>query len=80
MYFTQFVLFFSDCDSATGITNLRPTHGTFPIRLRMNTFCFKKIDGPPAKFLGKQVRGFRRIIIRLVAFDTTILNTTTVNT
>ena len=48
--FTRFVLFFNDCDSSSGITNLRPTYGTIPIRLKMNTFCFKKIDGLPAKF------------------------------
>ena len=37
------------------VANLRLTYGTIPIGLRMNTFCFKKIDGPAAKFLGKQV-------------------------
>ena len=52
MHFTRFVLFFNDCDSSSGITNLRPTYGTIPIRLKMNIFCFKKIDGLPAKFLG----------------------------
>ena len=55
MYFTLFVLFFKDCDSTSGITNLRPTYGTIPIHLKINTFCFKKIDGQPAKFFGKQV-------------------------
>ena len=50
MYFTRFVLFFKDCDSTSGITNLRHTYGTIPIRLEMNTFWNKKIDGPPAKF------------------------------
>ena len=56
MYFTRFVfVFFKDCDSSSGITNLRPTYGTIPMSLKMNTFCFKKIDGPPAKFLGQQV-------------------------
>ena len=52
MHFTWFVLFFNDCDSSSGITNLRPTYGTIPICLKMNTFCFKKINGLPAKFLG----------------------------
>ena len=52
MYFTRFVLFFKDCDSTSGITNLRPTYGTIPIRLEMNTSSFKKIYGLPAKFLG----------------------------
>ena len=37
------------------LTNLRPTYGTIPMSLKMNIFYFKKIDGPPAKFLGKQV-------------------------
>ena len=50
--FTRFVLFFKDCDSSSGITNLRHTYGTIPIRFKMNTSSFKKIDGLPAKFLG----------------------------
>ena len=71
MYFTRFVLFFNDCDSSSGITNLKPiiiiiitnyslivipTYGTIPIRLKMNNFCFKKIDGLLAKFLGHSGR------------------------
>ena len=44
--------FFKDFDATSDITNLRPTYGTIPIRLEMNTFCFKKIDDLPAKFLG----------------------------
>ena len=52
MYFTWFILFFDDYNSSSGITNLKPTYGTITIRLKMNTFCFKKIDGLPAKFLG----------------------------
>ena len=43
MYFTRLVLFFNDCDSSSGIANLRPTYGTIPIRLKMNTFCFKRL-------------------------------------
>ena len=50
--FTRFVLFFKDCDSSSGITNLRHTYGTITIHLKMNTFCFIKIDGLPAKFSG----------------------------
>ena len=49
--FTLFVLFFKDCDSSSGITNLRHTYGPLHIRLEMNTFCFKQIDGLLAKFL-----------------------------
>ena len=55
MYFTRLLLFINDCDSSSCITNLRPTYSTIPIHLKMNTFCFKKIDGLPAKFLGHQV-------------------------
>ena len=51
MHFTRFILFLNDCDSSSGITNLRPTYGTIPIRLKVNTFCFKKIDGLLAKCL-----------------------------
>ena len=53
--FIQFVLFFKDCDSSSGITNLRHPYGTISIRLKMNTFSFKKIDGLPAKFLGHNI-------------------------
>ena len=49
--FTLFVLFFEDCDSSSGISNLRHTYGPPDIRLKMNTFCFKQIDGLLAKFL-----------------------------
>ena len=56
-YFTRFVLFLKHCDFSSGITNLRPTYGTVAKRLKLNSFCFKNIDGPPAKFLGKQVQG-----------------------
>ena len=49
--FTLFVLFFKDCDSSSGITNLRHTYGHLHIQLEMNTFCFKQIDGLLAKFL-----------------------------
>ena len=49
--FTLFVLFFKDCDSSSGITNLRHPYGPLHIRLEMNTFCFKQIDGLLAKFL-----------------------------
>ena len=41
--FTRFVLFFNDCDSSSGINNLRPTYGTIPIRLKMNTFVSKRL-------------------------------------
>ena len=47
---TRFVLFYKDCDSSPGITNLRHTYDTITICLKMNTFCFEKIDGLPAKF------------------------------
>ena len=53
--YTRFVLFFQDCDSPSGITNLRYSYGTISIRLKMNTFSFKKIDGLPAKFLGHNI-------------------------
>ena len=46
---------FKDCDSTSGITNSRHTYGTIPIRLKMNIYSFKKIDGLPAKFLGHNV-------------------------
>ena len=49
------ILFFEDCDSTSGISNLRHTYGTITIRFKMNTFCFKKIDGLPAKFSGHNV-------------------------
>ena len=49
--FTPFILFFKDCDSTSGIGNLRHTYGTISIHLKMNTFSLKKIDGLPAKFL-----------------------------
>ena len=49
--FTQFVLFFKDCDFSSGISNLRHTYGPPNIRLKMNTFSFKQIDGVLAKFL-----------------------------
>ena len=49
--FTLFVLFFKDCNSSSGITNLRHTYGPLHIRLEMNTFCFKQIDGLLAKIL-----------------------------
>ena len=60
MYFTLAAIcillgsfcFFKDCDSTSGITNLRPTYGTIPICLEVNTSSFKKIDGLPVKFLG----------------------------
>ena len=55
IYITRFVLFFKDCDSYSGISNLRHTYGTITIRLKMNTFSFKKIDGLPAKFLGHNI-------------------------
>ena len=53
--FIYSVLFFKDCDSSSGITNLRHTYGTLSIRLKMNTYSFKKIDGLPAKFLGHNI-------------------------
>ena len=52
MYLPRFVLFFKDCDSSSGITNLGHTYGTITTRLKMNTSCFEKIDGLPAKFSG----------------------------
>ena len=36
---------------SSGITNLRHPYGPLHIRLEMNTFCFKQIDGLLAKFL-----------------------------
>ena len=48
-YLVRFV--FNDSDSSSGITTLRPTYGTITICLKMNIFCFRKIDGLPAKFL-----------------------------
>ena len=54
--FTRFVLFFKDCNSTSGISNLRHTYGTISIRLKMNTFSsLKKIDGLPAKFLSHNI-------------------------
>ena len=53
--FTRFVLFFKDCDSSSGISNMRHTYGTITICLKMNTSSFKNINGLPAKFLGHWV-------------------------
>ena len=55
IYITRFVLFFKDCDSSSGITNLRHALGTISICLKMNTRSLKKIDGLPAKFLGNNI-------------------------
>ena len=38
MYLTRF---FNDCDSSSGITNLRPTYGTIPILFENEYFLFQ---------------------------------------
>ena len=60
----MFVLFFKDCDSSSGITNLRYPYGPLHIHLEMNTFCFKQIDGLLAKFLALWWKVVNQIIIR----------------